>query len=94
MQRILLFDIGINNDVIGVKTSSYWYCLTRIRVAASQIYQGILYQDYSSLEYKIHCSRSITCTYPAGEPTNDSGVNFPIETGAHTSAYDKKFIRS
>ena len=45
-QMICLLNIGINNDVTGVKTSSYWYCLTRIRVAASQICQDILYQDY------------------------------------------------
>ncbi len=40
--------IGINNDVIGVKTSSDWYSLTRIRVAALQICQDILYHDYTS----------------------------------------------
>ena len=47
MQGIYLSDIGINNDVIRVKTGSYWYCLTRIRVVVSQICQAILDQDYS-----------------------------------------------
>ncbi len=46
MQRICLSYIGINSDVIGVKASSYWYCPIKIRVAASQICQDILYQDY------------------------------------------------
>ncbi len=32
--------------ILGIKTSGYWYCLTRIRVAASQICQDILYHDY------------------------------------------------
>ncbi len=31
LRQVRLFDTGINNDVIGIKTSSYWYCHTHVQ---------------------------------------------------------------